>query len=339
MMDFYKYLFDLKPNFRKDQLRHSVYVDLIDDLENATTFSKINREIMKESFDLIPFAVQEEVLNNDGSIKWLLKLKDDNLIETVLLQFRDGRKTVCVSSQVGCPMGCAFCATGKLGLKRNLTSWEIVGQVLLAARYLKRNSDRLSNIVFMGMGEPLANLDNVLFAIEELTSPNGFGIGARHVTVSTCGKIPELKKFIEAETRTTLAVSLHAPTQKLREELMPIAKANPLDRLMNVLDEYVGKTGRRVTYEYVMLAGVNDSKENAGELVKLLRGRLAHVNLITFNSIAGAVFTSSSKEKIESFKKVLIDHNIAVTLRVSLGDEIAAACGQLAGRDSSKYKV
>jgi len=352
MMDLFEYLKTLQ-KMRVKQLRQAVFVDLVGSVDEITTFSKDGRELMAQKFDLLPFSVEKESKSKDGSVKLLLKTHDNNFVEVVILKFRDGRNTVCISSQVGCPVKCAFCATGKLGLKRNLTVWEIISQVLLAARYLKKqetrnndqisnnktikqySNDKITNIVFMGMGEPLLNLDNVLLAIEELTSPEGFGLGARHITVSTCGPIEQLKKFIAKKTRTTLAISLHASDQKMREKLMPIAKANPLSDLMVVLDEYVAETNKRVSYEYIMLRGVNDSESQARQLFYLLKGKLSHVNLISYNDVEGSNFKPSSREQIDKFAAILKEVKVNVTTRVSLGDNIDAACGQLAGKSSN----
>lgn len=331
-MDLFQILKTL-PKMRQAQLRQAVFVNLISDIEELTTFSKLEREQLCRDFELIPYKIIAESVSKDGSIKWLLEFPDGARIETVLLSFRDGRNTVCVSSQAGCPAGCAFCATGKGGFRRNLSGWEIVSQVLLAGRKLKAESKKLSNVVFMGMGEPLFNMDNLLTAIDTLNDHSGLNIGARHMTISTCGPIRELRKFIANKTRTTLAISLHAPDQKLREKLMPIAKVNPLSELMEVVDDYLADGGRRVSFEYIMLENINDGQAEALALVKLLKGRLAHINLIRFNEVDGIPFRASSTNQVNFFKSVLETEGLSVTVRVSLGDEIAAACGQLAGKN------
>ncbi|MCX6808441.1 MAG: 23S rRNA (adenine(2503)-C(2))-methyltransferase RlmN [Candidatus Berkelbacteria bacterium] len=330
-MDFYEYLKNLT-SLRQKQLRTAIFVNLVERAEDLTTFSKYERGMIEKETNLVPFTTKSEQVSKDGSTKWALVLVDGCVIETVLLQFRDGRNTVCVSSQVGCASGCVFCATGQIGFKRNLTAWEIVSQVLFVSRKLKAKGGKLTNVVFMGMGEPLFNLQNVLFAIGELNNPDYFNLGRRHITVSTCGPIKPLLQFIESDTGTTLAISLHAADQKLREKLMPIAKVNPLSELMHVLDQFVSKTNKKVTYEYLMLKGENDSIDHAYKLAELLKGRLALVNLISFNEIPGSGFRASSRNQIERFKTVLLENRIPVTLRVSLGEEIAGACGQLAGR-------
>jgi len=329
-MDFLDYLKSLT-TLRQKQIRHAIFVNLINNPSDITTIGKEERDRMASATDIVPFELAGEQKSNDGSTKWLFELKDGAKIETVLMEFRDGRSTVCVSSQVGCPSGCLFCATGQLGFKRNLSSWEIISQVLFAARVLKAKDKKLTNVVFMGMGEPLLNFDNLIATIKELNDPNCFNLGRRHMTLSTCGVISQLSKFIEEDLGVTLAISLHAPNQKLREKLMPIAKANPMNKLFTVLDRYVERTNKRVSYEYLMLNGVNDTEKDALELVGLLENRLAFVNLINFNAISGSNFEPSNRQRIDNFKIILEKNHIPVTIRVSLGDEISAACGQLAG--------
>ncbi len=342
-MDFLEFVQKIEPKFRQKQLRQAVFKDFIDTFDEITTISKKDRESWALEVNIMPFAVINCQQSTDGSVKWLLENSTKNQIETVLMRFKDGRNTVCISSQSGCSCGCSFCATGKLGFKCNLTTWEIVAQVLLAAKYLKNSQpdketgEHITNVVFMGMGEPLLNLNNVLRAIDELESEEGFGLGARHITVSTSAPIENLQKFMAAKTRTTLAISLHAPNQLLREKLMPIAKANPLNRLMTLLDEYVDvENGRRITYEYIMLKNVNDRLKDAHELGQLLKGRLAHVNLIGFNQVPGIAFEPSEKHAVENFKEIVESYGVPVTKRISLGAEIDAACGQLAAADKSK---
>ncbi len=331
MTDLSQYLETL-PRLRQKQLRHAIFVNLIDEASGLTTFSKIERDKIKDDLNFVPFDVLQEQISRDGSTKWAFKLSDGRVIETVLMEFRDGRNTVCVSSQVGCPSGCLFCATGQLGFLRNLSAWEIVSQVLYAARKLKASDKRITNVVFMGMGEPLLNWDNVLLAIKELNDPDYFNLGRRHMTLSTCGPIKGLEKFIEAETGVTLAISLHAPNQILREKLMPIAKANKLPDLINILDKYVRSTHKRVSYEYLLLDSVNDSDQSAIELANLLKSKLSFVNLIVFNPIEKSNFIPSNRDRVDRFREILERNHIEVTVRVSLGDEISAACGQLAGQ-------
>jgi 23S rRNA (adenine2503-C2)-methyltransferase len=338
-MDLDQYLKNLTP-LRQKQLKTALFVNLVDKPEDLTTFSKFERESISREFPLRPFKVKAEQKSADGSTKWAFELADGKVIETVLMEFRDERNTVCISSQAGCPGGCLFCATGQMGFKRNLTTWEILAQVLFAARYIQDHRDpystasdeHLTNVVFMGMGEPLLNLDNVLQTIKYLNDPDYFNLGRRHITVSTFGPTQKLKEFIDAKTGTTLAISLHAPNQKLRETLMPATRANTLFSLMQSLDDFVLTTNKRVSYEYLLIKGVNDSEDQAKELVKLLSGKLAFVNLIAYNPTSNSKFQASPRDRIERFKKILVDNRIQATVRVSLGDEISAACGQLAGR-------
>jgi len=341
-MDFLNFLKTVEPRFREKQLRQAVFKEYRTDFDQIFTIGKYDREKWAAEVRILPFTVKDVQESSDRSTKWLLENQTKNPIETVLMNFKDGRNTVCISSQSGCAGKCAFCATGKLGFKCNLTAWEIVAQVILAANYLNKHqtpnsklqtNNHITNIVFMGMGEPLLNLNNVLNAIALLTDPEGFGLGARHITVSTSGPIDNLRNFLAAKTRTTLAISLHAPNQLLREKLMPMARVNKLDRLINMLDEYVNEeNGRRVTYEYIMLKNVNDRLKDAHELGQLLKGRLAHVNLISFNPVPGIEFQPSEKYAIDNFREIVESYGVTVTKRVSLGDEIAAACGQLAGK-------
>ena len=331
-MEFYEYLKSLT-SLRQKQIRHAVFVNLIDNPADISTIGKEEREKIALTTSIVPFKVADEQKSKDGSTKWLLELEDGAKIETVLMEFRDGRSTVCISSQVGCPSGCVFCATGQLGFRRNLSLWEIVSQVLFAARQLKARDKKLTNVVFMGMGEPFLNFDNVVNAIKEINDPNYFNLGRRHITLSTCGIISSLDKFIEADLGVTLAISLHAPNQRLREELMPISRSNPLKKLFTTLDRYVDRTNKRVSYEYLMLEGVNDSEKDAEALAELLEGRLAFVNLINFNEISSTTFKSSSRQRVDRFKSILERHHVPTTVRVSLGEEISAACGQLAGEN------
>lgn len=331
-MEFYDYLKN-QTSLRQKQIRHAVWVNLVDSPSDITTIGKEEREKMAAATSIVPFQLIAEQKSKDGSTKWLFQLEDGAKIETVLMEFRDGRSTVCVSSQVGCPSGCLFCATGQLGFKRNLSLWEIISQVLFAARQLKSRDKKLTNVVFMGMGEPLLNFDNLIGAIKELNDPSYFNLGRRHITVSTCGIVAQLSKFTDADLGVTLAISLHAPNQKLREKLMPIAKTNPLEKLFAVLDRYVERTNKRVSYEYVMLENFNDSEKDAQALADVLKNRLAFVNLINFNAIGDTDFQSSSRQKVERFRGILERNGVPTTIRASLGDEISAACGQLAGED------
>jgi 23S rRNA (adenine2503-C2)-methyltransferase len=259
----------------------------------------------------------------DGTVKYLLKLSDGEIVETVGIP-SDKRLTVCVSTQVGCPMACDFCATGKGGYKRNLTRAEIVDQVLTVQEDFQQ---RVSNVVFMGMGEPLLNTENVILAIKSINQD--VGIGARSLTLSTVGIRDRILQVAEHQLQITLAVSLHAPNQALREQLIPSAKPYPIEDLLAECREYVEITGRRVTFEYILLAGVNDLPAHALELSKRLRGFQSHVNLIPYNPIEEVDYKRPTRDRIEAFVKVLQEQNTAVSVRYSRGLEADAACGQL----------
>jgi 23S rRNA (adenine2503-C2)-methyltransferase len=297
---------------------------------DMTSISKSTREALSNNVEFSSVHVKS-MSQGDSSTKVLFETRDGQYVESVLMKFKDGRNSVCVSSMSGCPVGCTFCATGQMGFNKNLSSKEIVDQVLYFVRKLYKNNERVTNVDFMGMGEPFLNMSNVLNAVSILR--NNIGIGARHIVLSTSGYISGIKALTESSLNVRLAVSLHAPTQNQREKIMPIvAHANSLDDLMSALDSYVAKTNKRVTYEYLTLNGVNDSKDDAIELARLLNGRLAHVNLIEFNPVYGINFERSSKNNSSTFVELLKKANIPVTKRVSIGGEIDGACGQLAVR-------
>jgi 23S rRNA (adenine2503-C2)-methyltransferase len=244
------------------------------------------------------------------------------------MRHEDGRNTVCVSSQVGCPLGCLFCATGKMGFKRNLTSDEIIEQVIFFDRYLKPEGQKVTNITYMGMGEPFLNYDNVLQSIRILNDKEYFNIGARSISVSTAGIIEGIKKFSEEGLQVNLAISLHAPNDKLRKYLMPIDKKYPLEVVLKAVDDYIKKTNRQVMFEYVLIKGVNDSREQAEELSKLMNKKLYYLNLILYN--ATGVFKPSTTQRVEKFKEILKKNKIIFSQRYRFGDDIQAACGQFA---------
>lgn len=257
--------------------------------------------------------------------KYLFELSDGNKIEAVLMN-HDYGNSLCVSSQVGCNMGCAFCESGRLKKVRNLETAEMVEQVLQIEKDLKK---RISHVVLMGIGEPFDNYENVISFIRILNHPKGLAIGARHITVSTCGIVPKIKQFMEDENQVNLAISLHAPNNELRNQLMKINKAYPLEVLMPVLKEYIEKTHRRLTFEYILLRGVNDSDACALELAKLLKGMNCYVNLIPYNETSHFEYKKSSQERILKFLDVLKKNHIQATIRREFGSKVKAACGQL----------
>lgn len=321
-----------EPKFRLKQTRRAVYVDLIDDWSKATNFSLALREKLNQECVL---GIKAEIYRSRdrNSLKASITLSDGLKIETVLLRHDDGRNTVCVSSQVGCALGCLFCATGKMGFKRNLTSDEIVEQVLFWSRLLKPKGEKVTNLVFMGMGEPFLNYENVLAAIKILNSADGLNIGARHISLSTIGVSEGIRKLAEEKLQLNLALSLHAPSDRLRAEIIPYNGANSIKNLIKDINYYLGQTGRRLMIEYLMIDGFNDSPEQALELAELLKKiepPLFFVNLIAYNPTAE--FKPSPERKTFEFKKILRDRKIDVTERFRFGQDIQAACGQLAGK-------
>ncbi|MBF1988231.1 23S rRNA (adenine(2503)-C(2))-methyltransferase RlmN [Fischerella thermalis] len=311
-----------QPGYRGKQLHDWIYNKGVRSLADISVFPKQWRAEVAE----IPIGrstIHYRSVAPDGTVKYLLKLADGFIIETVGIP-TEKRLTVCVSTQVGCPMACDFCATGKGGYKRNLARHEIVDQVLTVQEDFQQ---RVSNIVFMGMGEPLLNTDNVLAAIQSLNQD--VGIGQRNITVSTVGIRDRIRQFAQNQLQVTLAVSLHAPNQTLREKLIPSARPYKIDDLLTECREYVEITGRRVSFEYILLAGVNDLPEHAAELAKRLRGFQSHVNLIPYNPIFEVDYQRPNRDRIQAFVKVLKQHHIAVSVRYSRGLEADAACGQL----------
>ncbi len=315
-------LSDQKP-YRLKQAYKAVFKDLISDWQEATVFPiELREELNKEC----PLTIRSgEVLKDKDTIKAKIILYDDLAIETVLMENTRGRNTICVSSQVGCPMGCLFCATGTMGLKRNLSFSEIVNQIIFFARMGKN----IDNIVFMGMGEPFLNYDEVIKAIKILNDKDGFNIGIRHISVSTIG-IPEMiERFSDENMQINLAISLHAPNDKLRSYLMP---ANiGLEKLFKSVDSYIQKTNRKVMFEYLLIDGINDTKECAQELADLMKKPLYFLNLIEYNP-TGTEFKPSSEKNKKIFKDILIKNKIQFTERYRFGQDIKAACGQLVAK-------
>ncbi len=311
-----------QPAYRGKQLHQWIYQKGIRSLDEVTVFPKQWRAEVKD-FPVGRSHLHYRSESPDGTIKYLLKLTDGHIIEAVGIP-SEKRMTVCVSSQIGCPMGCDFCATGKGGYVRNLETYEIVDQVLTVQEDFQR---RVSNIVFMGMGEPLLNTDNVVAAVRSLNQD--VGIGQRMITVSTVGIPGHIRRLAEQQLQVTLAVSLHASNQALRTQLIPSAEKYPLQDLLSECRDYVKLTGRRVTFEYVVLADLNDQPEHALELASELRGFQSHVNLIPYNPIVEVDYKRPSRQRVEDFTAQLKDKGIAVSVRYSRGLEEDAACGQL----------
>ncbi len=319
-----------EPSYRAKQLAEWIYGRAILDPAKMSNFSGALKDLLKSigSFQALePVKVQE---SEDGETwKFLWKLHDGALLESVLI-CSEKRRTVCVSSQVGCPAKCAFCASGKMGLKRNLTTGEIVEQVLKIQSFLMEKGEAVNHIVYMGMGEPLANFDAVVKSLRILTDPQLFGLSQRHITLSTVGLVEEIYKLSQESFKINLALSLHAPNQHIRKKIIPYARKYEFDELMKAIDDYHEVTKRDITYEYILIAGINDQVEHAEELAKLLQYRQCTVNLIPYNPVQGLNLEKPTRPDISAFRDVLDEYEIVHTCRYTKGDDIAAACGQLA---------
>jgi len=318
-----------EPRYRQQQVNQAVFIDLVADWEQIKTLPQKLRKVLHDN---CPLEIKADIFHSQDkkTSKALVTLSDGNKIETVLMRHEGERHTVCVSSQVGCPLACTFCATGRLGLKRNLTADEIVEQVLLWNRVLKQlgEKDRVTNVVYMGMGEPFLNYTAVLKSIKNLNDKQGFNIGARKISISTSGIATKIKKFAEEKMQINLALSLHAADDKLRSQLMPINTHFPLSEVMNAIDYYIKKTNRKVMCEYLMIDGVNDSLAQARQLVELLKDKLVMVNLIAYNPTNA--YQPAKSKNIKVFKEYLTKQGLEVSQRFTFGQDIKAACGQLA---------
>jgi len=327
-------ILEKEPTYRLKQIKKAIFSNLIENWQETTNLPQKLRQKLLENCPIKELKAEKILFSKDGqTIKVLFRLKDGLKIESVLMKHRDKRRTVCVSCQVGCSIGCKFCATGQKGFKRNLLSSEIIEQVLFFARLLKKSKERMTNVVFMGMGEPFLNYENVLEAIRILNNKEGFNLGARKISISTVGILEGIEKLAKEKLQINLAISLHAPNNKLRTKLMPINKIYPIEKILAAVDDYVKKTKRRAMFEYLMIDGVNDSEKEAKELAKILKRPLYFVNLISFNPIGHSKFKPSAGWKIKKFKEILTKTEIPVTQRHRFGQEIKAACGQLAGEN------
>lgn len=323
--------------FRFRQAREAFFSQLIGSWDEVSSLPADLRARLVAEVPISSLKPTREAKSGSGdTVKTALETSDGKVIEAVLMRHEEGRRTVCVSSQAGCPMRCAFCATGKLGFFRNLTAEEIADQVLYFARLLKTDGERVSNVVVMGMGEPMHNLDAVLAAVRELNAPDGLGLGARRFSISTCGIVPGILRLAEEPLQVNLAVSLHAPDQELRVRLMPVAAAYPLDRLMAACRAYVEKTRRQLMFEYLLIDGVNDSSAQAEALAGFMDHPLYHVNLIKYHSTGE--FRASPRAVRDQFMAVLEKRGVSVTFRANYGEDIDAACGQLAGKKTEDRK-
>lgn len=324
-----KIIVDLgEPKFRAKQVFKWIHKG-VESFDLMTDLSKNIRLKLEDSGIIKNMEiVNKQVSKIDGTVKYLLKLLDGNLIECVVMKYSYGN-SICISTQAGCSMGCKFCASTIGGKKRDLTAGEMLGQILTAQNDL---GEKISNVVLMGTGEPLDNLDNVIKFLNLLREPDGINIGMRHITISTCGLVPEIHKLADLNYQITLAISLHAPNDEVRKTIMPIAYKYSFLELLDACKYYINKTGRRITFEYTLIDGVNDKIEHAKELANKLKGMLCHVNLIPVNAVTERNLKRSTQEKILEFKKVLDKNGIDTTIRRELGSDIDAACGQLRRR-------
>ena len=317
-----------QPAFRAKQLNEWIHEKNVCSFDEMTNLPVAMREKLSERFSFnVPVELVKQV-SKDGSRKYLLQFADGVSVETVGMPNRN-KLAVCISSQAGCAMGCAFCATGLAGLSRSLTAQEMVDQVLHVSRDF---GERVTSVVFMGQGEPFANFDATIDALRALNDPDGLAIGARHLTVSTCGVIPGIRRFAELPEQFTLAISLHSAVQGTRNQLMPGVKKYTLPRLHEAIQLYVEKTGRRPTYEFAMIDGINDTNPEMQALIDFCAGTLCHVNLIQLNNIPDSPFRPSPIEKVETLQRRLTMHGVETTIRNSRGSDIDAACGQLKQR-------
>ena len=314
-----------EPRFRAGQVFKWLYsgAESIDDMTNLP---KGLREKLKAEYSINNLKIEQKFVSAlDETRRYLLQLDDGNFIESVLMKYHHGY-TICVSSQVGCAMGCAFCASTRGGKVRNLTPGEIVGQVMTVGNDL---GERISNIVLMGMGEPLDNFDNVMRFLEIVNNPNGLNIGMRHISLSTCGLAERIRELADMQLQLTLSVSLHAPNDEKRSKIMPVNRRYPIKTLIDACRYYIDKTNRRISFEYTLINGVNDTEEEAKELLKLISGMLCHVNLIPVNEVKETGFSASGRAAVERFREVLENGGISATVRREMGADISAACGQL----------
>ena len=317
------------PRFRAKQLWQWMYGQKVTTFDEMSNLPADLRTKLEEHASLRAMKLATERESRDGTVKRLYQLQDGQFIESVLMAYDDGRRTACISTQAGCAMGCVFCATGQMGFARHLTSGEIVEQALTYARMLQRRGERLSNVVLMGMGEPLHNYDATLRALERLTAEDGLGIGQRHITVSTVGLVPAIRRFADEGRQFGLAISLHSANDDERGALLPINKRWPIEDLMEACNYFINKTGRRVTFEWALINGETDSPEQADELGKLLQGMLCHVNVIPLNPTDGYDGKPSDAARVQAFMDVLQQYGVSSSVRVRRGIDIEAGCGQL----------
>jgi 23S rRNA (adenine2503-C2)-methyltransferase len=319
-----------EPSYRASQVWQGLYQNLWQIPQDFTNLPVKLRQRLSEEFRFSGLTQISALQSTDGETrKTLFHLPDGRAIETVLMRYSN-RRTLCISTQAGCAMGCVFCATGQMGFRRNLTSGEIIEQVLFYARQLHDLGERVTNVVVMGMGEPFHNYDATLTAIDRMNHPEGLNFGARRFTISTVGLVPAIRRFAEEKRQVNLAVSLHAADDELRSSLLPVNRRYPLDMLFRACREYIGATHRRITFEWALIQGVNDSLDQARKLCRRLDGMLCHVNVIPLNPTNRYSGQASTREQAQTFKNELDQHGIPCTIRVRRGIDIQAGCGQLA---------
>ena len=321
-----------EPNYRANQIWNWLYQGLRADIGQMTNLPLAFRDTFSDEIDIsIAEPIELQSSEDKQTTKALFQLADNNLIETVLMKY-DKRRTLCISTQAGCAMGCVFCATGQMGFSRNLTTGEIIRQVIYFAQGLATSNEKVTNIVFMGMGEPLHNYQNTLKALDILTDENGLNIGARKITLSTVGLVPAMKRYADEKRQTPLAVSLHAATDSERQKLIPVAKRWSLSELIGMCRYYTEQTGRRITFEWALIDNVNDTLAQARILGNLVEGLLCHVNLIPLNPTTEYGGRSPSRQRVAAFQNELSKYGISSTVRVRRGIDIQAGCGQLRAR-------
>lgn len=318
-----------EPKYRAKQIfqwLHKKYVNSFDEMLNL---SKDLRQKLKENYYISCSAIEKKLIScYDSTVKYLFSLNDGEYVEAVLMSYHHGY-SACISTQAGCKMGCTFCATGQGGFRRNLTAGEMLSQLQTME---KDRGVRISNVVLMGMGEPLDNFDNVVRFLRLVSSADGMNIGMRHLALSSCGLADKIRQLAELKLQITLSISLHAPNDEIRNRTMPVNKRFPIDELLSACREYIEKTGRRITFEYAMIDGVNDSLDCARQLASRLRGMLCHINLIPVNEVDKTGYKKSGKKSLNAFCAYLNNHGITATIRRTLGSDINASCGQLRGK-------
>ena len=323
--------------FRAKQLYTWIYEKEEIDFDNMSDISKSFRDVLKQKYCLIKPTIYTKQLASDGTIKLLVEMSDGSKVETVLMRYNYGN-VVCVTSQVGCNMGCSFCASGLLKKQRNLEAHEMVGQILVMNDLLREENQRVTHVVVMGTGEPFDNYDNVIDFVRIINDQKALAIGARHITVSTCGLPDKIVQYGKEGLQVNLAISLHAPNNELRSKIMKINKAYPLEVLIPAVAEYIELAGRRVTYEYIMLKDVNDSLEHAKQLVELIKPTYAYVNLIPYNPVDEHGYQRAESSKVKAFMDYCIKHGVNTTIRKEFGTDIDAACGQLRAKQEGILK-